>query len=49
MDKVKPQCDRVAWGLINELEWCFLEHQGMTMLGVVYPQFWAKNPKDVEK
>jgi hypothetical protein len=49
MYKVKQQCDRASQSPISELEWRFLEHQVMTALGVVYSQFWVKNPKDVKE
>lgn len=44
MDKVKQQCEGVANNLIKKLEQCFLEHQILTTLSMVYLQFWARNP-----
>jgi hypothetical protein len=37
MDKVKEECEGIAWGLMSELEKCFLEHEVMNALGVIYP------------
>lgn len=48
MRKMKDECQGVANGLIQELEKLFLEHEIMIVLGVIYPQYWVTNPKEVE-
>jgi hypothetical protein len=45
MANVNQQCEGAMVGLIKELESHFPKHQIMTMLGVVYPQLWSRNPK----
>jgi hypothetical protein len=37
VDKVKEECEGIARVLMSELEKCFLEHEVMTTLGVIYP------------
>ncbi len=47
---MKEKCEGPSQSLVLELEHHFLAHQIMTRyLGVIYPQFWAKNPIDVEE
>jgi len=36
-------------GFIKELEWHFPKHQVIIALGVVYPQFQARNLMDVKE
>ncbi len=39
INKVKDECKGVAHGLVFELEKQFPEHEVMTILGVIHPQF----------
>jgi hypothetical protein len=46
---VKEECKGRAQGLTKNLQCHFLPHEVMITMGVVYPQFWATNGKEVEE
>lgn len=49
INKMKEECKGIAQGLIENLQSHFLPHEVMIAMGVVYPQFWATNGKEVEE
>jgi len=46
---VKEECEGIAQGFIENLQCHFLPHGVMIAMGVVYPQFWATNGKEIEE
>jgi len=49
INKVKEECEGVVHNLVLKLKCCFLAHEIMTTLGVIYLEFWTKNPTNVKK
>jgi hypothetical protein len=49
INKVKEECERVVHNLVLKLKCCFLAHEIMIILGVIYLEFWTKNPTNVKK
>jgi hypothetical protein len=49
INKVKEECEGVAHNHILKFKCYFLAHEIMTTLGVIYLEFWTKNPTNVEK
>ncbi len=43
VSKLKEECEGATQGLMYELEKHFSGHEVMTILGVIYPQFWTIN------
>ncbi len=40
MQFIKDQCIGVVLELIKELARCFLAHDFMNVVGIIYPQYW---------
>jgi hypothetical protein len=47
INKVKEECEGVAHNLVLKLKCCFLAHEIMITLGIIYLEFWTKNPTNV--
>ncbi len=47
MARVKPRCEKSTKALMDELQGEFLNHELMSTLGVIYPNFCVQNLDNV--
>ncbi len=49
INKVKEECEGIVQSLVLKLKCYFFAHEVMTTLGVIYLEFWTKNPTNLEE